>query len=72
MDYKQKIRNKWPSGKELTDWLDKTDPEWREEDPSLIADSILKEALGYDAHGRMEVDESERAEEWIMETYLGA
>ncbi len=77
MDYQTKIALRWASvsksvGEKLIEWLDKNHADWRNEEPSLIVEWVLREAIGWHQYDELDAETIEKAEGLIMETYLGA
>jgi hypothetical protein len=72
MDWKSAINKRFDGAAGVQKWLDANHPDWREQEPDIVAEYVAKEAMGYDAWGRTSVDVARDIEAYIMEYYVGA
>lgn len=70
MDYREKIKSKWPSKEVMLEWLDKNFDGWRQSDPSIAVDCLLRSSLNFYAYAHMEPKESRDVEKWVIRNYL--
>lgn len=74
MNYKEGIIAKFPAANRversaaIKAWLNDNHPGWTED--TMTAEYVLEYAIGSHRFGLMDVEETEDAEEFILETYL--